>query len=77
MSRSDPIVLTGPQNDEIKRFIALGYKELPKDQRDFECRKCWVAGGLVFQTHDWSDYDDASYHCVICNKGWISEGADS
>ena len=65
------------QWQEIKRFVALGYKQLPEEYKSFQCRKCWKPGGLVFKDYDDEGcHEDVKYHCVICGKGWIAEGAD-
>lgn len=67
--------LTQEQSDEVKRLEAIGYKYLGLDE-PFECRKCWKAGGLLVKGYDNDVYDDKSYRCALCRKGWISEGAD-
>lgn len=65
------------QEQEIKRFEGLGYKTLLEEHKSFQCRCCWKPGGLVFKDYDNDGcHEDVEYHCVICGKGWIAEGAD-
>jgi len=41
--------LTEDQKAQIARFVNLGYQELANKHKDFKCRKCWKAGGLVLR----------------------------
>jgi len=76
--RSDLTAVLGMEQwQEIKRLVALGYKQLPEEYKSFQCRKCWKPGGLVFKDYDDEGcHEDVKYHCVICGKGWIAEGSD-